>query len=216
VRDEIRYLPKKDYSKGDQSQFNSMKGRAERVKIPDKPKAAAEAAPSSGASAPSTGTSAAGGNQRFSGTGFEVVHPSSWKAHSANNGTIVTVLPEDGLVRTSSGQNALARGMMAGYFEPTQKGLARQTDELIASLQKSNSALRPIDRQRTNTNLRGQLAQSVLLEGNSPLANQREIVWLVTTERPQGLFYTLFVAPEPAYDADRTTFQNMLRSVTFP
>ncbi|MDA1316024.1 MAG: hypothetical protein O2968_22100 [Acidobacteria bacterium] len=73
-----------------------------------------------------------------------------------------------------------------------------------------------MDKQRTNTNLRGQLAQSLLLEGQSPLGNQREIVWLVASERPQGLFYVLFVSPEDEYDAQRATFQSILSSVTFP
>jgi len=214
VKDEIGYMPKKSYTTGNQGQFNSMKARAERVKIPEKPKPAAEAAPSG--TGASTGGSAPGGDQRFGGAGFEVVHPSSWKAHSANQGTMVTLVPENGLVQKSNGQSALARGMIAGYFESSAKGLSRRTDELITSLQKSNAGLRPTANQRTNTNLRGQLAQSVLLEGNSPVGNQREIVWLVATERPQGLFYVVFISPEQEYGAQRTTFESILRSVTFP
>ncbi|HUG81802.1 MAG TPA: M48 family metallopeptidase [Bryobacterales bacterium] len=214
VRDEIGYMPKKNYTTGNQGQFSSMKARAERVKIPEKPKPAAEAAPSG--TAASTGTTAPGGNQRFGGAGFEIVHPSSWRAHSANQGAMVTLVPENGLVQRSNGQSALARGMIAGYFDSPAKGLSRRTDELITSLQKSNAGLRPTANQRSNTNLRGQLAQSVLLEGNSPLANQREIAWLVATERPQGLFYAVFIAPEQEYDAQRATFESILRSVTFP
>jgi predicted Zn-dependent protease len=214
VKDEIGYMPKKSYNTGDQGQFNSMKARAERVKIPEKPKPAAEAAPSG--TGASTGGSTPGGNQRFSGAGFEVVHPGSWKAHSANQGTMVTLVPENGLVQKSNGQSALARGMIAGYFESSAKGLSRRTDELITSLQKSNAGLRPTANQRSNTNLRGQLAQSVLLEGNSPLASQREIAWLVATERPKGLFYVVFISPEQEYGAQRTTFESILRSVTFP
>ena len=214
VKDEIGYMPKKSYTTGNQGQFNSMKARAERVKIPEKPKPAAEAAPSG--TGASTGGSAPGGDQRFGGAGFEVVHPSSWKAHSANQGTMVTLVPENGLVQKSNGQSALARGMIAGYFESSAKGLSRRTDELITSLQKSNAGLRPTANQRSNTNLRGQLAQSVLLEGNSPVASQREIAWLVATERPQGLFYVVFISPEQEYGAQRTTFESILRSVTFP
>ncbi len=221
VKEEIQYLPRKNYTKGDQGQFRSMKARAERVKIPEKPKQGADTAQPGGAAQPtgagaSTSAAAAGGPQRFSGAGFDVVHPGGWKVHNANQGTMVTILPESGLVQTPGGQTAMARGMMAGYFEPSSKGLSERTDELITSLRQSNPELRPLDGQRTSTRLRGQLAQSVLLEGNSPLVNSREIVWLVATERPEGVFYMLFVSPQPEYNDQRVTFQNTLSSVTFP
>jgi Zn-dependent protease with chaperone function len=221
VKEEIEYLPKKNYTKGDQDRFRSMKARAGRVKIPEKPAQGTEADQSGDATqAAGAGATASGGavgpNQRFSGAGFDVVHPGGWKAHTANQGTVVTILPENGLVQTPGGQTAMARGIMAGYFEPAGKGLSGGTDELIASLRQSNPELRPLDGQRASTRLRGQLAESVLLEGNSPLVNNKEIVWLVATERPEGVFYVLFVSPQPEYNDQRVTFQNILSSVTFP
>ena len=51
--------------------------------------------------------------------------------------------------------------------------------------------------------------------GQSPLEQQNEVVWLVTTERPNGLFYIAFVAPEQEYNQLQTQYQNMLRPISF-
>lgn len=218
VSEEIGYLPTKTYSKGDQRRFEAMKARAARVKIPEKPKE--EAGRSSGrAGASSSSTQQTGGtvrNVRYRGAGYEMVHPGDWKAHGANQGTVVTILPPNGLIQARDGRQSLARGAMAGFFEPRSQGLGQKTNELIGDLQQSNPDLKPIRGKRNTTNLRGQRAESLLLAGNSPISNEREIVWLVATERPQGLFYILFVSPESEYQQHSTTFQNMLRSVVFP
>ena len=170
VSDEIQYLPKKNYTKGDTGEFRAMKRRAERVKIPKKQPAEGQGADANQRSGTNAPAPTAGGNKRFTGDGFEVVHPAAWTPHNANQGTMVTILPENGLVQTPNGNTGMARGMMAGYFEAQAKGLSGRTNELIASLQQSNPGLGPLKGKRTNTNLRGQLAQSVLLEGISPLS----------------------------------------------
>lgn len=217
VSEEIAYLPSKTYSKGDQRRFEAMKARAGRVKIPEKP--TEEAAPPAKAKASSSSTQQTGGpvwNHRYRGAGYEMVHPGDWKAHRANQGTVVTILSPNGLVQTRDGRQSLARGVMAGFFEPRSQGLAQRTNDLIGDLQQSNPGLEPIRGKRNTTNLREQKAESLLLAGKSPVSDDREVVWLVATERPQGLFYLSFVAPESEYPQLKGTFQNVLRSVVFP
>ena len=215
VSQEIGYLPRKTYTKGDQRRFQTMKARAARVKIPKKPEQGAEQPRRGGASSSST-QSTPGRSIRYRGAGYEMVHPGNWKAHAANQGTVVTIIPPNGLVQARNGRQSLARGVMAGFFEPRSQGLTQKTNELIGDLQQSNPGLEPIRGKRNTTNLRGQRAESLLLAGNSPVSNEREIVWLVATERPQGFFYMIFVSPESEYQQASTTYQNILRSVVFP
>jgi Zn-dependent protease with chaperone function len=217
VNEEIEYLPSKTYNKGDQRRFAVMKARAARVKMPEKPKEEGTQPGKAGASSSSTQqTGAPARNVRYTGAGYEMVHPGEWKAHSANQGTAVTILPPNGLIQANDGRQSLARGVMAGFFEPRSQGLAQKTNELIGDLQQSNPGLEPIRGKRNTTNLRGQPAESLLLAGNSPVSDDREVVWLVATERPQGLFYIVFVSPESEYQQHSTTFQNVLRSIVFP
>ena len=209
VSEELQYLPDRNYTKGSQREFEAMKARAAKVKAPE---------PAAGPTEPSgAGKSPAGseGSNRYRAAGYEFVHPSSWKVYEANHGAAVTVVPPNGLVRTSDGSQGLARGVLAGYFTPESRGLGRGTDELIANFRSSNPGLTPLRNQRRQTSLRGQRAESLLMVGHSPLGRQNELIWLVTTERPNGLFYIAFVAPEGEYNQLRTQYQNMLRSVSF-
>ena len=63
--------------------------------------------------------------------------------------------------------------------------------------------------------MHGQAAESVLMAGQSAVDDQGELVWLVTTERPKGLFYIAFVSPEKEFNELRRPYEQMLRSVAF-
>jgi hypothetical protein len=52
------------------------------------------------------------------------------------------------------------------------------------------------------------------LMNQSPLGG-REIDMLVTVDRPQGVLYMVFIAPEQDYRQLQGTFEQMLRSVRF-
>jgi hypothetical protein len=41
----------------------------------------------------------------------------------------------------------------------------------------------------------------------------RETNWLITLQRPEGLLFIVFVAPEREFQSYESTFQQMLRSV---
>ncbi len=208
VEEEVRQLPSGNYTKGS-GQFQSMKERAAKV-APKKTKAQAAPSRSRGA-----GDSRSGEFRSFRGRAYDISYPGGWQVHTANEGMAVTIIPENGVVRLGNGTPAMARGVMAGYFEPNGRGLARGTNELIEDLRASNPQLNPLRGQRQSTSLGGQAAESVLLQGRSPIENQREFVWLVTTERPQGLFYMVMVAPEGEYGVLRSQYQDVVNSVQF-
>ena len=84
---------------------------------------------------------------------------------------------------------------MAGYFPSSGGSLRAATEDLVADLQNSNPGLTPLRGQRKGASVHGQAA--VLMAGQSAVDNQGELVWLVTTERPKGLFY---IAGQSAVD----------------
>ena len=215
VQEEIKGLPKRSYTTGDQREFNSMKSRVAKIKIPEKP---AENQQQPGAPQPPTSSAPpviSGKTTTFSGYQYRLNYPQEWTAHESNKGMAVTIVPQNGVVNDARGNPAMARGVMAGYFSPKSRDLKTATDELIADFQKSNADLRELRGQRTASSLDRQRAESLLLVGSSPLGNQREYVWLMTSVRGENLFYVLQVAPEPEFNQLRPHFEAVARSVRF-
>ena len=215
VTEEVRDLPVKRYTSGDTKQFRAMKARASRIQ-PTKKKAE-EAAPGSvtrPAGAAQAPAAANAGFRVYRTANYHVEHPAEWKVYEAGEGA-VTAAPADGIVRDREGNPSLARGLMAGFFAGRQRGLSAETNKLIADLRRSNPGLEILRGQRKPTRLGGRPAESVLLEGASALAGQREFVWLVTGEAQSGLFYAILVSPENEYGRLREPYQKIVQSVRF-
>ncbi len=52
--------------------------------------------------------------------------------------------------------------------------------------------------------------------GQSPIGGEREVNWIATTFRPEGLWYIVFIAPERDFAVWEPAFRQMLDSVRFP
>ncbi|MEZ5366140.1 MAG: hypothetical protein R2748_28340 [Bryobacterales bacterium] len=57
--------------------------------------------------------------------------------------------------------------------------------------------------------------ESVLLQGNSPVQGQKELIWMVAAMRPEGLFHLLMISPQNEYNQYSKTFEEVVRSVKF-
>jgi hypothetical protein len=206
VTEEIRGLPQANYTKGS-SDFSKMKERASRIKT-SKPQ------PSQGA-ATTQPESRQPGLQPFRGRDYELSYPDSWRVFAAQDGSSVTITPENGVVQQQGGGTGIARGILAGYFSPRANSLNQATDELIADLRASNPQLEPLRGQRRSLSVGGQSGEGVLMDGPSALLNQREMVWLVASQRQNGLFYVLMIAPQSEYSALRSQYEQVVGSVRF-
>jgi predicted Zn-dependent protease len=215
VQEEIKGLPKRNYTTGDQREFNSMKSRVAKIKIPEKPSENQQQTTTTQPPANTAPPVISGQTTTFNGHQYRLNYPQEWKAYDSNQGMAVTIVPQNGVVNDARGNPAMARGAMAGYFSPKSRDLKTATDELIADFQKSNADLRELRGQRTASSLDRQRAESLLLVGSSPLGNQREYVWLMTSIRGENLFYVLQVAPEPEFNQLRPHFEAVARSVRF-
>lgn len=178
-------------------------------------------------------SSPGGATERFVGVEhslLRILHPESWKAYG--QGDALTLAPANGLVADANGNQALVLGVIVNIFEPRWDGYNRQmqgpgigqgsaqdsarrldesTDLLVQELRLSNRNMRVI-RYREVIRVDGERALSTYLSNESPLGG-RETDWLVTVERPDGLLYIVFAAPEREFQAYEGAFHEMLRSV---
>jgi hypothetical protein len=194
-----------------------MKARAAKIKPQKKPQKKPEPSRQRGEA---TGggepvPQAPQGFEPFRGRDYELSYPESWRVAAAQDGSSVTIAPSNGLVQQQGGGTGIARGILAGYFETRADSLSKSTDALIADLQASNPQLQPLRGQRRAQTLGGQSGEEVVLDGPSALQDERELVWLVTSQRPGGLFYLVMISPQDEYDALRTQYTQVVGSVRF-
>ena len=128
-----------------------------------------------------------------------------------------TLTPEGGIVRNGN-DSAIAYGASIAVYDPPSGGrsdtsLESATAQLMEGFQRSNPSMRRI-REFSRVRVAGKSALSGLYENKSPLGG-REIDWVVTVMRPEGLTAFIFVSPEPDYDAYRRVFEKILNSVDF-
>ncbi|HLB48505.1 MAG TPA: M48 family metallopeptidase, partial [Anaerolineales bacterium] len=180
-----------------------------------------------------------GGGQSSSSRSFQnsvlrIDYPESWQAYG--QGDAATIAPRGGLVNDGNGNQALARGVIINIFEPHSDGyqytqrlqgpgygqqgsnsshtaLEQATDRLIQELRLSNRNMRVIQNHE-HFQVNGQQMESTYLSNDSPVSGGgRETNWLITLQRPEGLLFIVFVAPEREFQSYENTFQRMLNSV---
>jgi predicted Zn-dependent protease len=203
-------------------EFPSMKARAasiQPVKQPDKSgqgetqtaqpgstRSEAPKAPAAPAATRSDGT--------YRAQNYILKPPMGWKAFPAGESDGVTIVPDNGTMKLADGSIAVARGLMAGIF-PSNKNQADATSDLIRNLQGDNPKLQVMAGQRRSMRFGGASGESVFLQSESPIAGEREYVWMVTAKRSKGLFYLLMISPAGEYNSLRGGFEEVVKSVKF-
>jgi beta-barrel assembly-enhancing protease len=197
----------------DSKEFQAIKKYLHGLPVPPQTAPAATAPASQGSTKPeppSTHTN------QFQNDVLELRYPDNWK--SSTSGNTFSLMPQGGAVKDSSGQSALAYGVIFNSFQPQSDGNTRvalegATNQLVASLRKSNPNMREIGNRRS-MKVGGADALSAYFTNGSPVGgNERD--WLVTIERPEGLMFFICVAPENDFDAYDAAFQSLIDSVRF-
>ena len=191
-------------AKRDSAEFEAIKREVLALPVAKKLDPAAAAPGGSGAPAPPSNHFA-----DYRGSSYSLKYPDNWGESDSNGGA--SFAPGRGIV-----QGALAYGMVVSsipmQIDPNDSNaLANATQQLVASLQKSNSNMRVV-RQPSPVRLNGQQGLSTYLSNDSPVGGQ-ETDWLITVLQPQGLVSFLSVAPQAAYGDYDKTFAAILDSV---
>jgi len=147
---------------------------------------------------------------------LRIRYPDNWRYNG--QGSAVTFVPDRGIVDNGRGNAALAYGVIVNLFEPHgdrygQVSLEEATDQLIEDLRQSNPSMR-VTRRYERIRLGSERALSTYLSNASPVGG-KEVDWLVTVLRPEGLVFFVCVAPEREYSDYDRAFETMLDSVRF-
>ena len=209
VEEEVREMPAGEYTKGQTREFTSMKAIATRI---EPKKKAPDSAQQDGAGKSSDEDFEL---RSYSGSRYRLSYPRGWKLYQADDDVAVTIAPDDGFVELENGARAMARGMMAGYFGSQSSDLSQATDEIIEDLRASDAGFEPLRGRRRAVQFADQQGESTLLEGASPVEQQRELIWLLTTERNGEFFYAIFVSPENEFNRLKPSYEQVLKSIAF-
>ena len=158
-------------------------------------------------------------SRSFQNSILRMDYPDNWQAHG--QGDAAAISPPGGLRDDGNGNQALTYGVLVNNYEPRwggynqqqQTALQQATDQLIEELRASNRNLRVI-RYYEDIRVDGESALSTYLSNNSANGSGGgETNWLVTVQRPEGLLFIVFVAPDRDFQGYESTFQQMLRSI---
>ncbi len=210
VRAEMETFPAEEYNYAS-GRFPKAKTLVAGLPAPKKPphqevaSAAAPPAPPSRASSAFT---------RVSGSTFSLDYPRGWESYGDRSSSTLTLAPAGGIVRTRGGAGGIAYGAVISYYRPRYRSdLLNASWELLQEMQEVNPNLKAAIAPR-QVNVAGSEGLIVGLTGPSPYGGTERNL-LLTTMRPQGLFYMVFVAPENQYDRLQPTFEQMVNSIRF-
>jgi beta-barrel assembly-enhancing protease len=195
----------------DSPEFHEIKKYVHSLPPPPKaPPAATSSASVGKPELPSTHTN------QFQNDVLELRYPENWKTNTS--GSTFSLAPQGGVVQDSSGQPAMAYGVIFNSFQPQGDSENRvtiedATNQLVASLKKSNPKMQEVG-SRKNMKVGDAAALSAYFTNGSPVGgNEKD--WLVTIERPEGLLFFICVAPENDFDNFDAAFQDVINSVRF-
>jgi Zn-dependent protease with chaperone function len=144
------------------------------------------------------------------GNMFKVSVPSNWRATQGQGD--VTFAPE-GAYGQANGQNVFTHGVQIGAARNETHDLQTSTTELLDALAQSNPGLnRAAGSDRVN--LGGRQGLRTVLSNNQSATGQPETIVVFTTQLRDGnLFYAVTVAPQSDFNAYRSIFDKVVRSI---
>ncbi len=105
-------------------------------------------------------------------------------------------------------------GMIANMMQTNGGNLDRGTQELVNSFRQRDPNLQ-VASQGQRFNVNGYNAIATRMQGQSPFQGTNEALVLVTVERPQGLFFILFIAPDRDMNTAQPVYDQIIRSIRF-
>lgn len=209
VEAEIGYLPRANYTDGNTTEFASMKRLAAAVRVPP-PKQAVSAQTGPATSVPQITISRT--TREYRNSAYTISYPENWQATAAEKSQGVTLAPREGYVQGGGG-SAIGVGAVID-FARNSGNLRQDTDDLIRQLVSENAGMR-VQGAPKSGRVNGQPALITTLQSQSPFAGEIEIDTLVTTERPDGLFFVVLIAPQRLIRNMQSAFDAMISSMRF-
>ncbi|MDA0206180.1 MAG: M48 family metallopeptidase [Acidobacteria bacterium] len=149
---------------------------------------------------------------RMNGGTFSFERPQGWEAFGGRDS--LTIAPRQGLVQSRSGGVVIGYGAVISRYEPRyRQDLLNASWELVQQLQESNPNLK-LTQSPQQRQIGGSPGLIVGLTGASPYGGAERNI-LLTVQRPDGLFYMVFVGPERGFAQLQPSFERMAQSIQF-
>ena len=209
IQEEIRTLPQRSYSTGDPAELQRIKAQLGSVST-------TRANSADRVAGDPTGARPAGRMRELNTGAYAMVYPENWQAFGEQGANAVTLAPREGIVQTRGGGSAIGYGAIVNLYQPRDSqrlDLQHHTHDLVTQLQASNPSMR-MDGNSRRMRVGNQNWLVTTLRSDSPFRGG-EVDLLVTTVRPEGLFYIVFIAPDSEFGQVEPVFNQMLRSVRF-
>jgi hypothetical protein len=126
------------------------------------------------------------------------------------NSPSFTIANRAGLVGQATGYGVIGNFVDTGGAPD----LGPQTSRLIQQFQQGDPSIRATGSAR-QFNLDGNRALATRLQANSPFEGTGETIVLISIERPRGMFYMLFIAPDRDLSHAQPIFDQMIGSIRF-
>lgn len=162
--------------------------------------------------APQAPSAPSSGYQRLDGRTFSIESPQGWQTFNGQGS--VTIAPRQGLVQTRNGGVVIGYGAVISRYEPRyRQDLLNASWELVQQLQEANPNLK-VTQSPQQRQFGGSPGLIVGLTGSSPYGGAERNI-LLTVQRPDGLFYMVFVGPEQGFAQLQPAFERMAQSIQF-
>jgi Zn-dependent protease with chaperone function len=209
VQEEIRYLSRKEYSK-DSGELPQMKkiitGLGEPPQRAAPGQSAPQGDPNPAVSRPSSKLT------RLSGNGVSFDRPENWEVFKDSQSGSATIAPRTGLFQSKEGVS-IGYGMIVSFHRSGKERIRDRAQELVDSLAKSNPGMKIVEGP-VRSNPAGNSGYLYRLSSPSPYpGNETDLV--LALERPGGVFYIVFVAPDSDYASAWPVFEKIISSVRF-
>lgn len=217
VADQNKFLPKIKYSELDPQELTKAKAIIAKLPPPPKPvPTATAAAPAGGGTAPTAQTRPSGQFKQHKGAAYAFNYPTNWEVFGDANASSVTVAPRATLVQDAKGNVQIGYGFMTSYYVPQdgKPNLQRDTAALLQQMAGANPGMRQTGNARA-VKVGGLDALLSPFQSASPYQGQQETDMILTIARPEGLFYTVFIAPQSEWAGAQPAFDAVVSSLQF-
>lgn len=147
----------------------------------------------------------------FKGDGFSMEIPANWQV--AGDRQAAMVAPPGGIVSGSNSSQNLVYGVMTDVYQPQQQGSNAQDmfNGLLLDISKQNPGLETSTVEPVSAgNATGEMTHAINRQANG---GRGEHDWIVGIAQKDSMRYFVFVAPETDFNAIRSTFDRVLRSI---
>jgi hypothetical protein len=145
---------------------------------------------------------------------FSISYPGNWQVAEAQQGVNLAIGNQAGVRQSQQGGIEVSYGVLveAAPIQRTPVNLEQETGALLQKFQQQG--LKDTGQGKRLT-VGGQPALLNIMTSQSSFDGQREIDAILTTARPEGLLYFVFIAPESDYRNAQQIFDAMIQSIRF-